>query len=178
MSININNSINDPSYRYKMDKINISQTGRGGNSHTVLNNLDKICMQINTAPNILLNYIGSVLGSNTNNNLNNIKGHYTAETIQEIIYIFIKFAVLCNKCNIPELTPEISKDAKNNKKNILIIKCSACGKNYELIGNNKHNDKLVDNMIKYYIINPFVAKKGLMVTDINNLQNNDFNQLI
>ena len=166
MSININNSINDPTYRYKMDKINTSQTGRGGNSHTVLNNLDKICEQINTSPNILLNYIGSILGCNVNNNSNNIKGHHTDIKIQEIIYMFIQFATLCNKCTIPELTPTILKEGKTL---FIMMSCSACGKKYELIGNNKHNEKLVDSMIKYYTINPFIAKKGNMIT------NNDFN---
>ena len=46
--------------------------------------------------------------------------------------------------------------------------CSACGKNYELIGNNKNNDKLVDNMIKYYTNNQFVANKGNMVVGKSN----------
>jgi hypothetical protein len=43
------------------------------------------------------------------------------------------------------------------------MKCSACGESYELIGNNKYNDKLVDSMIKYYTNNEFVANKGNMV---------------
>jgi hypothetical protein len=53
------------------------------------------------------------------------------------------------------------------------MKCSACGQSYELRGNNKYNDKLVDNIIKYYSINQFVANKGTMVID---KFNNDFNQ--
>ena len=35
-----------------MDKIKISQTGRGGNCHTILENLDTIANQINTSPDI------------------------------------------------------------------------------------------------------------------------------
>ncbi len=166
MSININPNTNDPSYRYKMEKLVISQTGRGGNCHTILENIINISNQINTTPDILLNYIGNVLGCNTNktqqnnNYIYNVKGHYTIEKIQEIIFNFITFATLCNKCTIPELTPEV---IKNNKDSKLNMKCSACGTLYELIGNNKYNIKLVENMIKYYTINPFVAKKGNMV---------------
>ncbi len=159
--LNINNT-NDKDYRYKMDKIKISLTGRGGNSHTVLDNLNTICIQINTTSELLLNYIGSVLGCNTNNN--SLKGHYTDIKIQEIIFNYISFATMCNKCSIPELTPEIVKNGKNTKLN---MKCSACGGSYELIGNNKHNNKLVDSLIKYYTINKFIPNKGNMVVQTN-----------
>ena len=175
MSLNINPKANDPSYRYKMEKINTSQTGRGGNCHTVLENISTICRQLNTSPDILVNYIGNVLGCNTiktqqhNNNIYNLKGHYPNEKIQEIIYNFIVFATLCNKCNIPELTPDIINKGKNA---ILNMKCSACGKSYELIGNNKYNLKLVENIIKYYTLNAFVAEKGIMVSELKTANNN------
>ncbi len=168
MSLNINKST-DISYRYKMDKIVISMTGRGGNCHTILENLDKIASQINTSSDLLLNYIGNVLGCNTPNHC--LKGHYTADKIQEIIFNFISFATLCNKCNIPELSPSIEKKGKNS---MLIMNCSACGKNYELVGNNKQNDKLVDSMIKYYTINKFIANKGTMVSEQNEDEFNPF----
>ena len=68
---------------------------------------------------------------------------------------------LCNKCNIPELTPNI---IKNNKNYNLHMKCSACGSQYELIGNNKINQKIVDTICKYYSVHPFIPKKGNMIT--------------
>jgi len=171
MSLNINGKITDNFYRYKMDKIKTTQTGRGGNCHTILDNLDNISNQINTAPELLLQYIGIITGCNTNQKLlkeNNyvLKGHYEADKIQDIIYNFINFATLCKKCTIPELSPIIMKEGK---KQYLIMKCSACGQSYELTGNNKNNDKLVDSMIKYYTNNQFVANKGNMVV------NNNFN---
>lgn len=162
MSLNINGTT-DKSYRYKMDKISITQTGRGGNCHTILDNLDKICSQINTAPELLLQYIGMVLGCNTKKENGYIlKGHYTVDKIQETIYQFINFATLCQKCNIPELSPNPIYDSG---KTSLLMSCSACGQAYELKGNNKNNDKLVDNIIKYYKNNKFVANKGTMVID-------------
>lgn len=163
MSLNINGKITDSFYRYKMNKINITQTGRGGNCHTILDNLDVISSQINTAPELLLQYIGMVIGCNTNQI--SLKGHYSADKIQEIIYQFINFATLCQKCTIPELSPKIVKEGKNTS---LLMICSACGQTYELKGNNKNNDKLVDNIIKYYTNNQFVANKGTMVTDKSN----------
>ena len=171
MSLNINNKTTDNFYRYKMDKIKIYLTGRGGNCHTILENLEIISTQINTSPELLLQYIGMVCGCNTNQKDNNyvLKGHYDADKIQEIIYNFINFATLCKKCTIPELSPIVSKESK---KQSLIMKCSACGESYELIGNNKYNDKLVDSMIKYYTNNKFVANKGNMV--VNKSNNNPF----
>jgi translation initiation factor 2 beta subunit (eIF-2beta)/eIF-5 len=159
MTLNINKST-DISYRYKMDKIIISMTGRGGNCHTILDNIDKISSQINTSSELLLNYIGNVLGCNTPNHC--LKGHYNIDKIQEIIFNFISFATLCSKCSIPELSPSIIKEGKNCS---LIMTCSACGQSYKLVGNNKQNDKLVDSMIKYYTINKFVPNKGTMVSN-------------
>ncbi len=166
MSLNINNKTTDEFYRYKMDKIKIQQTGRGGNCHTILDNLDSISGQINTIPELLLQYIGSQLGCNTNQR--SLKGHYDINKIQDTIYNFINFATLCKKCTIPELSPAVDREGKKQK---LIMKCSACGESYELIGNNKYNDKLVDSMIKYYTNNEFVANKGNMVV----VSKNDFN---
>ena len=162
MSLNINGKIIDDFYRYKMDKIIISQTGRGGNCHTILENLDKIAGQINTSSELLLQYISMNLGCN-NKEPNILKGHYTEDKIQEVIYLFINFATLCQKCNIPELAPKIIKEGK---KSLLIMQCSACGQSYELKGNNKYNDKLVDNIIKYYTNNQFIANKGTMVINM------------
>lgn len=167
MSLNINGKTIDMSYRYKMNKIKISQTGRGGNCHTILENLELISNQINTSPDILLQYIGNICGCNINQSLLKenkyvLKGHYNEDKIQETIYNFINFATLCQKCTIPELSPTIIKEGK---KYSLMMNCSACGKNYELIGNNKHNDKLVDSMIKYYTINKFIPNKGNMVVN-------------
>lgn len=165
MSLNINQSNNDSFYRYKMDKIKISQTGRGGNCHTILENLETVANKINTSAELLLQYIGIINGCNINQTLLKedkyvLKGHFDDNKIQETIYSFINFATLCQKCSIPELSPSVEKKGKTS---CLIMNCSACGKSYELIGNNKNNDKLVDSMIKYYTNNKFVVNKGNMV---------------
>jgi translation initiation factor 2 beta subunit (eIF-2beta)/eIF-5 len=164
MSLNINQNALDIFYRYKMDPIKITKTGRSGNIHTNLDNIDKIASKINTSTDILLQYIGNTIGCNINKDTKSgknityyLKGDYDATLIQEIIYKFINFASLCQECTIPELTPGI-------KKKKLYMSCSACGCSYELVGNNKYNDKLVENMIKYYTNNEFVSGKGNMVS--------------
>ena len=53
------------------------------------------------------------------------------------------------------------------------MSCSACGQSYQLIGNNKNNDKLVDNIIKYYSNNEFIANKGTMVITTEGYNNSN-----
>ncbi len=162
MKININPDTTDMNYRYKMDSVNIQHTGQGKNSYTVITNIIPICDMINTEPLILLNYMGNIMGTSVCIDLMAVKGHYTVDIIQNIIYQFIKFATLCSKCNIPELSPNVIKSNKNYN---LHMKCSACGSSYELIGNNKINQKLVDIICKYYSVHEFVPKKGNMVVN-------------
>ncbi len=158
MSLNINMNTDDMSYRYKMDKVVITLTGSGKNSHTIITNIQSIADQLNTNVSIIMSYIGWSIGTNITDN--SIKGHYNYDIIQNIIYNFIKFATLCNKCTIPELTPIIKGKNKNKE---LHMECSACGSSYILEGDNKINNKLVDTMIKYYSINEFKPKEGNIV---------------
>jgi translation initiation factor 2 beta subunit (eIF-2beta)/eIF-5 len=146
MKLNINPNSDDPNYRYQMDSVVILKTGQGKNSHTVITNINNIADMINIDSVILLNYMGYVLGTSVNMEIMGIKGHYENDIIQNIIYQFIIFITLCNKCNIPELTPTVTK---TNKEFNLFMKCSACGHNYELVGNNKINQKIIDFICKY-----------------------------
>lgn len=155
MSLSVNPHIKDDSYRYKMDPIDITQTGSGKNCHTIINNIDTIAHQLNTESFLLIGYIGWCLGASTNEN--SIKGHFPNDKIQAIIYDFIVFATMCKKCTIPELAPTV---IGKGKKMELKMYCSACGSTYTLEGNNKMNMKLVDIMCKHYSVTPFVPKDG------------------
>lgn len=158
MSLNINMNTDDMNYRYKMDKVATTQTGIGKNSHTNITNIMSIADQLNTNTTIIMSYIGWSLGTNITDN--SVKGHYNNDIIQNIIFNFIKFATLCHKCTIPELTPVIKGKNKNKE---LHMECSACGSSYIVEGDNKINSKLVDTMIKYYSINEFKPKDGNIV---------------
>lgn len=160
MSININRESDDPFYRYKMPDVKVRQAGKGNGCYTFIDNIEDICRAINTPSNILLNYIARNLGSNLNEKKVTITGHYTYEQILNTIYDYIDYFVLCHKCSIPELTPEIEGSKKKKK---LFYSCSACGTKYDVYSDTKSILKTIDSIIKYYSINEFVPSKGTMV---------------
>lgn len=152
--ININNS-NDIFYRYKMPMVSIKHQGKGNGKLTELINIEDITKSINTPTKILLQYITFSLGTNFKNNI--INGHYTQEIIMKLIIKFNQVFVLCEKCKIPELEPIIEGKKKNS---ILIMKCSACGEQYELKSDNKLNNKIIDCLKNYYKDHTFIKTNG------------------
>ena len=164
--ININLS-DDPFYRYKMEKVNITNKGCGNGLLTVINNLDNISKSINTPPEILSKYIATSVGSNYNEKKKTINGCHTQDKIQEAIYNYINDFVICNNCNIPELNFTLSS-------NILESKCSACGSINKIKNNNKINQKIVDLILKYLNKNKiWTVSNGNMVSQ--NTFNSTFN---
>lgn len=158
--ININSS-NDPFYRYKMEKVNITNKGNGNGLLTIINNLDNISKSINTPPEILSKYIASNLGSNYNEKKKSINGYHTHDKIQESIYNYINDFVICNNCNIPEINFTLSI-------NIIESKCSACGSINKINNNNKINQKIIDLIFKYLNKNKiWIVSKGNMVAQID-----------
>jgi translation initiation factor 2 beta subunit (eIF-2beta)/eIF-5 len=154
--ININNS-NDIFYRYKMEKVNITNKGLGNGLFTIINNLNNIAKSINTPPEILYKYIATDLGSNYNEKKKSINGNHTQEKIQESIYKYINDFVICTVCNIPEINYMLF----NNK---IESKCSACGSLNEIKNNNKINQKNIDLILKYLQKNKvWSITKGNMV---------------
>jgi translation initiation factor 5 len=160
MSININRKSDDIFYRYKMPDIKVRQAGKGNGCYTFIDNIEDICKSINTPSIILLNYIARVLGSNFNDKKQTITGHYTYNQMLNIMYDYIDYFVLCNRCTIPELTPKIVGD---KKKKSLFYSCSACGKEYNLYSDTKIYSKTIDSIIKYYNIHKYIPTKGTMV---------------
>jgi translation initiation factor 5 len=139
--INVNNS-NDEFYRYKMNKVSITNKGFGNGLFTIINNVEDICKSINTPPDILYKYISTDLGSNFNEKKKSINGTHTQEKIQESIYSYINDFVICKMCGIPEINYTI-----NN--NFIESRCSACGLLNEIKNNNKINQKIIDIIFKY-----------------------------
>lgn len=155
--INVNGS-NDDFYRYKMDKVIVSNKGNGNGLFTIINNLDEISKQINTPNEILYKYIANDLGSSFNEKKKSFTGTHTTDIIQKSICNYINDFVICNKCGIPEITYSL----KGN--NTIVSKCSACG-SYNLIkNNNKLNLKITDLILKYLQKNKnWTITKGNMV---------------
>lgn len=161
MSININRNANDPFYRYKMPSPLVRLAGKGNGSYIFIDNIEDICKSLNTPLPILMTHISRVLGSNYNEKKNTITGHYTVDEIINTIYNYIDYFILCEKCNIPELTPSIEGEKKNK---ILNVCCSACGHDYTLTTQNKINLKTLEQIIKHYSVNEYKPSKGTMVT--------------
>ena len=154
--INVNNS-DDPFYRYKMEKVSITNKGFGNGLFTIINNLENIAKSINTPVEILYKYISNDLGSNYNEKKKSMNGNHTHEKIQESIYKYINDFVICSKCGIPEINYLL-----DNKK--VEARCSACGSLNEIKNNNKINQKNVDIILKYLQKNKVWLKtKGTMV---------------
>jgi translation initiation factor 5 len=152
--ININN-LDDPFYRYKMPEVNL----KNNNNKTIIINIEKISLYINTPCEILIKYISYILGTNYNNKDNSFNGLYNKDKIQEIIYDYINEFVICKNCNIPELLySNIKISSKKTKLNSI---CSACGK----INDNFNDDKIIFLIINYLLKNnnEWIKNKGLMV---------------
>jgi len=140
--LNVNGS-DDDFYRYKMNRVNISNKGNGNGQFTIINNLEEISKTINTPYEILYKYIANDLGSSFNEKKKSLTGTHTQETIQNSIFKYINDFVICTKCGIPEINYTI-KD-KNNVES----KCSACGSYNIIKNNNKINFKINDLILKY-----------------------------
>ena len=124
--VNIPKSANDPSYRYKRDKIEITiQNTNGG--ITKLLNIDKIADQLGTTQYDILKF----LKKKANTSIIEKYGPFlrkteTVENIENILEDFINKEILCPSCNNPEFTAEIV-----NK--ICIKTCKACGNSRSLL---------------------------------------------
>lgn len=118
--INIPNSVNDPSYRYKRDKIEITiQNTNGG--ITKLLNIDKIAVQLGTPQDEILKFLKKKANTSViEKNGPFLRKTETVENIENMLEDFIKKEILCPLCNNPEFI------AKNVKKTC-IKTCKACG---------------------------------------------------
>lgn len=152
--MNINNS-DDCFYRYKMPYLNITNYGKGNGKFTNLNNINDICNSINTPLKILMMYLTQSLGTNYKDT--SLNGHYNKNELTDLIIKFNKEFIVCNKCDIPELSPILEGKKKNIK---LFYQCSACGEKYEKTSDNKINSKIIDCIINYYKVNKFIKTNG------------------
>jgi translation initiation factor 2 beta subunit (eIF-2beta)/eIF-5 len=106
--------VNDPFYRYKMNKVDVSVK----NKKTTINNLAEICKILKIEEKNLFKFLTNTLGTFGQDKNNNyiISGTFDSNKIQDVIYTFIDKYILCKNCQFPELCKE------NN-----IVICKACG---------------------------------------------------
>ena len=165
--ININGKP-DNSYRYKMEPIKSTICGKGNGIFTIIDNLHIISKQINQPANILLKFLSIYNGSIANEEKMSITGSYTSDKLQNDIQVYINFFVICSKCGVPEIIPQLKKESKKNI--TLEFKCSACGIISSVICNNKSQSKICDMIIKYLDKNSWSTSKGTMIISDNKIK--------
>jgi len=142
--ININNS-EDPSYRYKIDKILLNKGGKGNGCYTIFCNLNNVSKQIGHNPVTICKYIGINLGAKVIiDKTYSIQGHYDTKKVQNIIFNYINSFVLCPTCCVPELNYTFDKINK-----IIKLHCIGCGEDNIIDDTtmNKNNKKIFNKII-------------------------------
>ncbi|KAK8736895.1 hypothetical protein OTU49_004706 [Cherax quadricarinatus] len=126
MSYNVNRSVMDAFYRYKMPKIMAKVEGKGNGIKTVVVNMVDVAKALGRPPTYPCKYFGCELGAQTQFDTKNdryiVNGSHEATKLQDLLDGFIKKFVLCPECENPEtvLFP-------NEKKGIIKQSCKACG---------------------------------------------------
>ena len=126
---NIRNTI-DPFDRYQMPSLETRHKHQGQYNHTYITNINKIARAILVNPAVITKYFSSTL--NTQCKLCGgeltLKGNFSIDVLKTTLGKFIKEYILCDRCDLPELT-------YTPQKKHLKIKCQACG--YSKSGNDR-----------------------------------------
>ena len=122
--MNIPKSISDPFYRYKREKVKLSEDKLG----TKITNLNNISKSIYLKSKTIITYIQKKVGCNSKNDIlykKSLNENIIDDIVEELI-----LNIICRKCNNPEI--EFIKNKKQIKK-----KCKACGYEIEIEGDLK-----------------------------------------
>eukprot|EP01068_Selenidium_serpulae_P005505 Selendium_serpulae@DN4054_c0_g1_i1.p1 len=139
--LNIPSTIDDPNYRYKMQRLIAKVEGRGNGIKTNVVNCGEIAQALKRPPTYLAKFLGIELGANNKYETKEknaiINGAFEQATMQKKVDLFIEMYVLCPKCKLPEI-------------DLLVVEgtvsccCNACGSSATM--NNQH--KLATFIIK------------------------------
>lgn len=126
MLTNIGRSDDDPSYRYKMPKIQTKIESGGNGIKTVIVNMIAVSRALGRPPTYITKFFGCELGTIAKMDEKSrrfiVNGKHDPETLQKLINRFIDRFVLCPKCRYPETSLEIDAKKKTIKRN-----CVCCG---------------------------------------------------
>lgn len=122
--INVRRDVSDSFYRYKMERLQTKVEGKGNGIKTVVVNLTSVAQSLDRPGAYLIKFFGFELGAQTNIDPKDdrwiINGAHESAKLQDLLDIFIKKFVLCQKCKNPETKVEI-------KDGIIELDCKACG---------------------------------------------------
>lgn len=139
------NDIVDPSYRYKMQPVDMVKQ----KSIYVIKNINQIAKNIDRDPKMIIEFLKKKLGVqiNYNNELNSAEvKNVSHDQVQKSIYEFIQYYVLCPTCCNPETV--LSKTILSKKNSCVFIKCKACSHYDRIKTDNKIVSKTVNNIMK------------------------------
>uniref|UniRef100_A0A673HXX0 Eukaryotic translation initiation factor 5 n=1 Tax=Sinocyclocheilus rhinocerous TaxID=307959 RepID=A0A673HXX0_9TELE len=126
MSVNVNRSVSDQFYRYKMPRLIAKVEGKGNGIKTVIVNMVDVAKALNRPPTYPTKYFGCELGAQTQFDAKNdryiVNGSHEANKLQDMLDGFIHKFVLCSECDNPETDLHV-----NPKKQTIGSACKACG---------------------------------------------------
>lgn len=148
MAVNVNRSITDPFYRYKMPKLLAKVEGKGNGIKTVITNMTEIAKSLERPAMYPTKFFGCELGAQTNFDSKNeryiVNGEHDANRLQDLLDGFIKKFVLCPACDNPETTLSV-------RRNQIHSKCKACGHSHVIDSRHKLSSYIVKNPPKIEI---------------------------
>lgn len=122
--VNVNRSVTDQFYRYKMPRLIAKVEGSGNGIKTVISNMTDISKSLNRPPTYPTKFFGCELGAQTQFDFKNdryiVNGSHDNAKLQDLLDGFIRKFVLCPECENPETTLKV-------KKNMIGQHCIACG---------------------------------------------------
>jgi len=140
---NIPSHIDDPSYRYKMPKLQTRIEGRGNGIKTNMVNVCDIARSLKTNPAYITKFMGAELGALSSYSVEEeksiVNGAHETSTGQSMVDKFIDKFVLCPNCRLPETDMIV-------KKGFLCAGCKACGWSGDLDNGHK--------LVKFILQNP------------------------
>nr|CAD7454475.1 unnamed protein product [Timema tahoe] len=144
MSLNVNRSVSDAFYRYKMPRLIAKVEGKGNGIKTVIVNMADVAKAIGRPATYPTKYFGCELGAQTQFDFKNdrfiVNGSHDAGRLQDLLDGFIRKFVLCPECDNPETNLLISQ-----KKGTISQGCMACGFHGPLEFNHKLNTYILKN---------------------------------
>ena len=111
------NGLPDPSYRYKMPKLD---TNWRKNNKTYFKNLDKVAESLNRTSVEIIKWYGYTLGVNANIKDHSLNGQYDTKKLQRLFQEYIDNHIICGVCKNPETTYSIVKSKLGKQ-------CASCG---------------------------------------------------
>ena len=144
MALNVNREVQDAFYRYKMPRLMAKVEGKGNGVKTVIPNMTDIARALGRPPTYCTKFFGCELGAQTQFDFKNdryiVNGAHDAAKLQDMLDIFIRKFVLCERCDNPETVLKVLP-----KKGIITSSCKACGHSFTLDMRHKLTTFIVKN---------------------------------